>query len=652
MTVQLDQNGKVSVNVCYTHYGHKKSLEHLRVPTRQREMIAAKISNGVSRQRILDDIRESVSETFHRQHLLDRQDLANLERAFALQNVQRHDNDVESVLVWITEWMSDKGEENPVLYLKLQEDEAKDGYDLPTDDFILIVQTPFQREMLLKFGVNGICCDSTHGTNGYDFSLTTIHVIDEFGEGMPVAWCLSNHEDFCSMVVFFSEIKKKCGAVQSGFFMSDMANQFYNAWVAVMGPKRPTKLLCAWHVDKAWKEELRKKVGDVVLEAEIYKMIRTCLEQTSENLFEDCLSGLLNFLESEPKAVCFRNYFVRDWVNKKTQWAYCFRLRIGINTNMFSEAFHRVFKRVYLGGKTNKRIDNCLVNLVKFSRDKAFDRGIKLTKGKQTYRMLNVMAAHRQSLEIPDSLVQKITEDKWIISSKNSQQKNEVFMVMPTCVDKDQCKMVCPDCKVCPHVLQCNCTDSIIRGILCKHVHAVRRVTLATVPNQQDMHNISNELESISSHVKVTTCVQTAQIKESIKGKLASLEHQIELCDNLEALQTLSKQLNAASSAFSAFSRYGHLTKQPTTRLDSHPNKNMETQRRFYSTKKKRVKRAAVRYPCPTWEEKETYRTILTASKPSESSKMTDRTLGEKSMFCVQPITNESLFMSFQCLKS
>ena len=106
----------------------------------------------------------------------------------------------------------------------------------------------------MKLAKNGICCDSTHGTHGYDFLLTTIHVIDEFGEGLPVAWCLSSHEDFSSMVVFFSEIKKKCGAVESAFFMSDMANQFYNAWIAVMGPKRPAKLLCTWHVDKVWKE--------------------------------------------------------------------------------------------------------------------------------------------------------------------------------------------------------------------------------------------------------------------------------------------------------------------------------------------------------------------------------------------------------------
>ena len=632
MTVQLDLNGKVSVNVCYTHYGHRKSLEHLRVPTRQRDMIAAKIKNGVSRQRILDDIRESVSKAFHRQHLIDRQDLANIERAFDLQNVQRHSNDLQSVLAWISEWKSDKGEESPVLYLKLQGEEAKVGYDLPIDDFLLVVQTPFQREMLQKFAVNGICCDSTHGTNGYDFPLTTIHVIDEFGEGMPVAWCLSNHEDFSTMVVFFSEIKKRCGTVENAFFMSDMANQFYNAWVAVMGPRRPAKLLCTWHVDKAWKEELRRKVGDVVLEAEMYKLIRTCLEQTSENRFEDCLSGLLNYLESEPKAECFRNYFAKEWVSKKTQWAYCFRLRMGINTNMFSEAFHRVFKRLYLGGKTNKRIDNCLVNLVKFSRDKAFDRGIKLTKGKQTYRILSTMAGHRESLGIPDSLVQKLTGDKWLVSCQTSNRKHEVYMVAPACVDKDQCKMVCPDCKVCPHLFQCDCSDWLIKGIICKHVHAVRRVNLATVPHQQDMSSISNELESLSSYVKERPLEQTARLKESIKGKLASLEHQIELCDDLEALQTLNKQLNAASSAFSAFSKYGHLPNQPSSVVDSHANKKMETQRRFYSTKKKRVKRVSVRYTRPTWEEKETYQTNLTASKPSGSSKTSHITPGEKSV--------------------
>jgi hypothetical protein len=82
------------------------------------------------------------------------------------------------------------------------------------------------------------------------------HVIDDFGQGIPVAFCLSNHEDFTSMVIFFNEIKKRCGNIESQYFMSDMANQYYNAWVAVMNESpRPKKLLCTWHVNKAWKGE-------------------------------------------------------------------------------------------------------------------------------------------------------------------------------------------------------------------------------------------------------------------------------------------------------------------------------------------------------------------------------------------------------------
>lgn len=70
---------------------------------------------------------------------------------------------------------------------------------LAKDDFLMVIQTPFQREMFKKFAQKGICCDSTHGTNAYDFLLTTIHVINEFGERISVAWCLSNHEDFTTI---------------------------------------------------------------------------------------------------------------------------------------------------------------------------------------------------------------------------------------------------------------------------------------------------------------------------------------------------------------------------------------------------------------------------------------------------------------------
>ena len=41
----------------------------------------------------------------------------------------------------------------------------------------------------------GTFIDSTHRTNVYDFFLVTILVLDDFGEGVPVGWTISNHKD-------------------------------------------------------------------------------------------------------------------------------------------------------------------------------------------------------------------------------------------------------------------------------------------------------------------------------------------------------------------------------------------------------------------------------------------------------------------------
>lgn len=87
--------------------------------------------------------------------------------------------------------------------------------------------------------------------------------------------------------------------------MSDMAPQFYNAWVAVMGDPRPIKLVCTWHVDKAWKEELQKKIGDIAIEAEVYKMLRIVLQQSEQSMFDDCLDALLSRLKADAKCQQF-----------------------------------------------------------------------------------------------------------------------------------------------------------------------------------------------------------------------------------------------------------------------------------------------------------------------------------------------------------
>ena len=46
-----------------------------------------------------------------------------------------------------------------------------------------------------QLGSNVICVDATHGTNIYDLYSISVLLVDEFGEGIPVVWAISNRED-------------------------------------------------------------------------------------------------------------------------------------------------------------------------------------------------------------------------------------------------------------------------------------------------------------------------------------------------------------------------------------------------------------------------------------------------------------------------
>lgn len=77
--------------------------------------------------------------------------------------------------------------------------------------------------MLAKFGSTVVCMDSTHGTNVYDFFLITILVLDEFGEGVPVCWFISNREDSAALRQGLFKLKDRCGDINTNTFMSDDA---------------------------------------------------------------------------------------------------------------------------------------------------------------------------------------------------------------------------------------------------------------------------------------------------------------------------------------------------------------------------------------------------------------------------------------------
>ncbi|KAF0750263.1 SWIM-type domain-containing protein [Aphis craccivora] len=187
----------IDVTYCKTHLGDQNEIRFLPIPTTVQETIAGKIESGIP------------------------------------PNVKRFAQNPNKSL-------------NPIILYKTQ---GTEYFPLEKDDFMLIILTETQKAVLEKFSSEKQCIDSTHGTNQYSFNLTTIIVIDEFGEGYSAAFCISSKIDEVHMTVFLSKIKEATGYLTSNVFMSDDAPAFWNAWIKIMSPIPKFHLLCKCHIE-------------------------------------------------------------------------------------------------------------------------------------------------------------------------------------------------------------------------------------------------------------------------------------------------------------------------------------------------------------------------------------------------------------------
>ena len=209
----------------FTCHNNTVNLCHLIMPENIRSSIAMKLQEGVSVDKIIDQIRDTILG-LGRESLATKQDIRSIARSFNVEGISKHPSDAISANLWVQELRSAE-QFGPVVLYKPQGIEPVTNSMFGKDDFVLIIKTPFQRDMMRKFGNCAICIDSTHGTNQYSFPLTTIIVIDEYGKGVPIAWMVSNHEDTNVLTKFFKHLKER---IEPEWFMSDDAPQYFNAW--------------------------------------------------------------------------------------------------------------------------------------------------------------------------------------------------------------------------------------------------------------------------------------------------------------------------------------------------------------------------------------------------------------------------------------
>ena len=141
------------------------------------------------------------------------------------------------------------------------------------------------------------------------------------------------------LVEFLTAIKQRIGVLKpTRWFMSDDAEQYFNSWKGVFGAEGTTKLLCAWHVDRAWRNALKEHVTTKEAQLEVYHQLRVLLMENEESAFRVLLQQFLSYIDTYEKD--FYDYFKAHYCNRLEQWASCFRVGMVVNTNMFLESFH------------------------------------------------------------------------------------------------------------------------------------------------------------------------------------------------------------------------------------------------------------------------------------------------------------------------
>lgn len=638
--------GDVNVTYYSEHFGHSCDVAHQQLTRDERTQVAGLLAMGVPYDDVLHRMQLSGdNSSVSRLHFLTKHDLNNITRDFNLSKGITHcTNDADSVAAWVA-LNQRNGEQSLVRYIKFQ-GESDEEHGLSADDFMLVIMSEAQIAGLqqLYHPKKEVAMDSTHGTNAYDYQLTTLMTTDEHGEGFPIAFCFSNRVDEVAMRTFLTICKRTIGrSIDDAVLMTDDAEVYANAWVQVMGPPAH-RLLCTWHIDRAWRKNLHKIEGDSFLKATVYKTLRAMMEIRDVDIFRERLKEFVEAAASDSKTEKFGIYFHNEYASRPQLWAFCHRLGLRVHHNMHLEALHRVLKHVHMKGQKVRRMDKCIYALLRFMRSKMHDRLLKVHKGKWTRHLSGIRNRHKRGVLCDRSLVSVVRSDQ-VYAVRG--RKGEMYIVeqndsMPH--SSTTCPLRCEPCNICVHTFVCNCVDAGLRYTICKHVHLVvstfKPVVSCTVEelawesqpsdtapsmetesqNEDDdfMSSMSvaseelvrtNRAGSLNESEVILQDFSSQQMQNDVLRDIAAAERdwtsiRAEMDDNAEIAAAVREQMGRLKALVTALKNKPQL--RPMSLPQEPTNKKVTKQRYFMSTKRKPKKRNAESTICkPDCKEKQ-----------------------------------------------
>ena len=91
----------VHAEYCVNH-AHEIAIAHLSIPQGTRLSIASKLQGGVPIDKVLDQVRSDLPDTLGRGHIVNKQDIRNIERQFGVEGKSFNPKDS---LKMLTNWL-------------------------------------------------------------------------------------------------------------------------------------------------------------------------------------------------------------------------------------------------------------------------------------------------------------------------------------------------------------------------------------------------------------------------------------------------------------------------------------------------------------------------------------------------------------------
>lgn len=312
-----------------------------------------------------------------------------------------------------------------------------------------------------------------------------------------------------------------------------------------------------------------------------YHILKTLQKETDEEEFVKCVDGFIGMMESNECYEDFREYFMNNYASNVEQWAACYRIRSGITTYNYIESFHSVYKKHYLKGKVNNRMDKCLNALLKYARDLLFKRARNLAKNAYLRKEKDIAIRHKLATSLAYEIVE-LNVNQWQVNTGTETEAAIEYVVKKNHDESpEKYHILCRACKTCLHLYECTCYDFLSASNMCKHIHYVLLKNTIPINQAQDcaIEVIDEFLPGNKSTVEKFT-----KDEELIKN--------LEILTSLVKIPDLGRNDQDANNLLAIVKSYIPLFSKPNEVSSEPHNKRAPTQMRFFHNKKRKTSKA------------------------------------------------------------